>query len=901
MAGRGSAFDSRSVSVEWSADADGTVGGVSPELAARAVVAVLLGQPQPAVRPVEALRCHAPTTGWAQGDEPLTYVELGERLAVTGVRRPVPNRVIDRHPMPVTAFDELIRAKKAERKEARLAQPGHAISSRKPTMTRTRPGEGGRQPRITTNTASIAVASLVEELGPPTLHERIDSAEIHHWRRDYGTGFALARLSAQDMYQGEQAFSQVHAMEHMRSLLNLDEFRHIVVATECSGARPFGARPDLMILRQAIKDGEITFLTARDTDRLTRDERTRIDLLEMLRDTGIDLYLCAWQGYVDLERDDLQIRLRSIIDDHERTQIYIRTQTGLLRRFVAEGNGFPGALPFGFVWDRERRRWRVDEVQWPFVQAIHYAYHDDHTRTLRRIHDDLKAQGCTFAVETVRRILKNPIYVTGEYTVGWRNVRVTAKPVEIPNPIPLNIYQANMERLSLRQARTGRIPENYFVLNNVKFLHAACMHTLVDTTNDARIDGTVQQTTPTLHGRQQHKGRFLTYAHYPRCPKGCWGYTIKPEIIEPIVMRELRRLAANTALQAEWKTKRVTEPAARRETLDRAARTQLERDLATLDTQIAEYDRRRVTEGTAEHALDVMGWTNLTRPLAERREQIKRQLERDGLIAAIPEPPRIQQHHQRIAAAAGLNDDALYAELAEALEEVLTDEYPADEPDLARRRAAVVQACLSSVIITDVPGGVTIRLEGPLVPPNAPTTNIIGPIRDARTILEAHKHATTDDTLGTTIEPSNMSPRVGQFDNGAVEVIEYGDLMGLQTVRPELSVGRRPRRAATSVRRVDRLPGADWIPDWVSPELLLELPFCELQKGWPRAQAGLRMAVLVCPEGVELTRTVYERLRREVGGLPQSRVVRKALLERGLEWAAGVELIRQAVAAERES
>lgn len=143
----------------------------------------------------------------------------------------------------------------------------------------------------------------------------------------------------------------------------------------------------------------------------------------MLQENDVALILARLGRAVTWRQDRLAIRALGIVGAEEREQIRERTHGALERRFVNEGRGWPGSRRFGFRRNPITKYLDVDPAQWPFVKAIHFGFanlEDGSGKGVRRLAMSLADRGCGLSVAQIRKILRDPIYVTGLWSITYR-------------------------------------------------------------------------------------------------------------------------------------------------------------------------------------------------------------------------------------------------------------------------------------------------------------------------------------------------------------------------------------------------------------------------------------------------------------------------------------------------
>ena len=545
-----------------------------------------------------------------------------------------------------------------------------------------RPNGGGRTPRAIPFTGTSATEGLIAELGQPHV-EVDDRVQLLIWEDDpAGDGILDARLSGRELQGGETAMGQIHPQREMARRLGLCA-RLIVVSINNSGRRRYENRPDFRIIEDAVDLGWCKWVGWRSPDRIARDVLPAEMFYDLLQRRAVALYLSDRGGLVDWDLDRVYLRTLGIVSAEEAIAIKKRTQTAIRTRYPDQERGWPASKRFGF-----RRNWatkflEVHPEQWEHVKRIHLHYselEDGRGGGLRRLQAELLTCGCELSVERIRKILRDPIYVSGEFSVSIAGEIRPQRPVPLADPIPEQVFQRNQELLGLRSGRETKTPPGWFCLNGVPIRHERCAHL----TNERGLHSYL-------------KGRILfdkveAYRHSPWVPSCCRGYVLDRTTLEPPVMAALRSLASNSALVGAWRSRRIA----------------LEYGYTplVLDRRRAQILRMRIRNRELQKA-------QLTRAYLERLDQGEEanELAYGELVRALDQ--EVAQLEERLAASAAapaVGGEEPPVELSEALEHVLTDTIPVD-PALRLQRAALVQAFVQEIVLIDHDDGIHVRVE----------------------------------------------------------------------------------------------------------------------------------------------------------------------------------------------
>ena len=300
-----------------------------------------------------------------------------------------------------------------------------------------------------------------------------------------------------------------------------------------------------------------------------------------------------------------------------------RTHGALKRRWLEEGRGWPTQIKVGFRRNEHTKFLEVDSEQWPFIKQMHYGYEAAHGTDglggLRRLARELHESGFPISIDRLRNALQDPMYVDGHWYCNYDGQRIPCRPIELDDPIPADVFEKNQQLLRLRKGRHTITPVGTFVLNRVRVLHARCTGELVE------VDGKPVQP---MRARRYSTGRKAhlqaVYAHIPLVPDCYRGYTIEASVLDRVVMRELRRLAANPELQAAWTAAAFPEVTTRSDVLSGEARAGLEQRLATGRRQLEKLNRDWTDRALAGEELNPTLWERMMGPIQAELDSIER-------------------------------------------------------------------------------------------------------------------------------------------------------------------------------------------------------------------------------------------------------------------------------------
>lgn len=110
-----------------------------------------------------------------------------------------------------------------------------------------------------------------------------------------------------------------------------------------------------------------------------------------------------------------------------------------------------------------------DLEQWPYVLEVNAMYsrlRSDGGTSIRELAEFLTEKlGFTISRDRVRTMLKNPMYVTGTAHVNYEEATYPIRPIELINPVPVDIFELNQSLMSAVKGRQRIHPLGHFLLN----------------------------------------------------------------------------------------------------------------------------------------------------------------------------------------------------------------------------------------------------------------------------------------------------------------------------------------------------------------------------------------------------------------------------------------------------
>lgn len=555
-----------------------------------------------------------------------------------------------------------------------------------------RPGRGGRRRKSAAGSQTSATAELRKLLGESVV-KGSHGASVEIWEvNKAGTVVVGARLSSEDVQKGENVMAQVQGALDLCEQEGL-VVRYVIAATRMSGDRKKSERLDLEFILDAIDRGHVDSVIYREVDRLARNVGVADGFYRHLEEKKTDLYFTVTRRKIDWELDRLMLQVQGGMADQERRLIGRRTSSALRRRLLETGKGWPGSVRFGFMRARDQTV-VVDPDQWPFVERIHHDYSKigkTGRGSLRKLSEHMEELGCRFTPTTLGKILRDEIYVTGEWNVTVKGETFPGKTIELSRPIPPEVFVKNAALLENTNGKNSITPYGAYLLNTVPTFHARCMDQQVL----RKHYGTSNMTTPRLRGKRYGDDRAKRppgYCHDPRTPETCRGYSVSAEILEGAVISALLNLADSKELQEAYIARAS-------EGIEYAGAKE---DVGALRRQVAQIkDRRRQTvrEFVDGHQGDVAEAPQVNLVLESLDADIQAlTLRLDNAVIA-----------EKTRRKAGKND------LRTELERVLRIGHDATD-EQRQRRVALVSTLLSKVVVHDTTEGFDVELFGHLIP-----------------------------------------------------------------------------------------------------------------------------------------------------------------------------------------
>ena len=786
---------------------------------ARRVAETVLGHIQRMESAPELLTARplgAKETEWrtTQAAEPISYREAAERLGSVQWD-PAERGTL----LVVTESGEVVARKSGASANGALSVDDVSdVVIRRPARINVRPGEGGTNRRL----LDVDIDEELDAYGEIVWRAVAGGAMVGVMELDStGNAVLMHRLSSDD--KGERFIEQLRpnltiSNQHSQALRpRVAVFAKSMTGTEVrevrhhrAGPPPAGVleRDDILLLDEYIAAGWVEHVVWRDPTRIARHTLPAEMIFATLQRENVGLWI-AWYGkQVSWNEDGSRLRHDVAFSAQDRDYTVRKLQTAHANKGVLVGNSHLGPVPIGIVREKHTRKRHGDPEQMKWINRAYELadsglYDDGRGLSVRMVQAALEEEGFVASVETVRRILTDPIYATGENVARLRGVAIAQNPVEHENPVPLDLYLRVQEMFALRKGNDSNTPIGEFLFNHVETLHKQCIGERNKDGWPARIKGQVVRRKGKLRKARRLRHSIFT----PECCKGtgrgpAGAHSWLRDDLEPLVVEKVREIAAHPEVlrQLALATRHTLSESEVR--LTKAERLQLEREIEQL-----ERDKDAATDawvlgyaGGRKLREDEKGFDNYQKFIESFDRQIaqkQRRLERDAAATKAAKGKADPRHEER----------------RNAFLEIMTIETP-DDPFMKRLRARLFQRIVSRIIIDDSgEGPIEITLEGHLVPEHATldegnpilaTSDLLdaytekknGKTTSAEAMVERAQRVETD--LGALAEES-VSPLYGSFEDlPATEKVDEARRNSLTAVEWAGRAGHSRRKGIAS-------------------------------------------------------------------------------------------------------
>jgi site-specific DNA recombinase len=269
---------------------------------------------------------------------------------------------------------------------------------------------------------------------------------------------------------------RAHAEKHGYAIGEAHVYREVFTGTE------LWERPKLTALREAIRRHEIDLVIVYAIDRLARDPVHLGVILSEAEHVGVEVEFVTEP--LDSTPEGQLIRyVRGYAAKVEHEKIKERTWRGRLARVQAGKPVQCAFAAYGYRWDPDGSALRPDPERAPIVKRIFREAAEG--RTVREIALRLTADGIptpkraspTWAANTIRLILHNPVYLGQYHALRWQELKIPGRyrtmverpaeeqillPVEVTPLVDAGAWHLAQERLRRNKAqasRNNRAPE----------------------------------------------------------------------------------------------------------------------------------------------------------------------------------------------------------------------------------------------------------------------------------------------------------------------------------------------------------------------------------------------------------------------------------------------------------
>ncbi|MBA3339285.1 MAG: hypothetical protein H0T54_06010 [Geodermatophilaceae bacterium] len=677
---------------------------------------------------------------------------------------------------------------------------------REPQIIHRRPGRGGHG-RSLSAAQSVDPLEGIEKYGAITWRHVAGGARVGVlYLNDTGNAVCAARLSAED--QKERFSAQIEPnLALARRYSDVLNVRALLLAENMSGTREVRGdrepqmpahvegRDDLHLIDEWIEDW-CEHVIWRDGDRIARDILQGETVTRRWKAAGVGLWLASSGRKMDYVTDRLALRATNMVSAEERDNSTRRMQMAQITKGPLAGVGWLGNAPFGLMRNKQTNELLEDPEQWPFIMRAFELADAGATPegtgglSTRDVASALAEEGCSFDHDRVRRILKDPIYATGEFITTVRGIPIAQGPVRLRRPVPIDRFQRVQDLFALRQARSSLTPIGEYVLNYVDCVHVTCMDHRHATHNwRPKISGVVSRQGSTVR-RYKHSRIVI-----PECK--AMRLSFSREQLETPIIREVRRLASHPELLRQLAAATPHSVARTSARMTDDERRDIEREIAALRERRAAAAEEYVLAVGRGAASDLDAFTELRASFTKRMERLARRLDADELLADVDE-------------AEGASTSTRVRDFLE----ILTVAVP-DDPAQKALRAQLFQRCVSRIEIdADAESIKSITLYGHLVPDGS-TTDSCNPIVASADLLDRYALDRSNQAIAieAIVDEGDDAETVTDLSGRASKSVttlydKFADLASMESTMT-IEVERRERSSAWAwnSRRQDGQPG----------------------------------------------------------------------------------------------
>ena len=202
-------------------------------------------------------------------------------------------------------------------------------------------------------------------------------------------------------------------------------------------------RPAFNAMMQAAHDGKIARIVSIKLDRVARNVKAFLELVDELQAIGVDLVLLAENFDTGTPNGRFALTVFAALAELERSTIRDRVMTGRKQKAL-EGGFCGGNIPLGYTYDNNKF---TPNAHSKTVQAIFTMFNSGHSLTAIASHLDAQnaptSKGGKWAIRQVRYILSNGAYAG---LSQWDGVETTQG--EYPAIITPETYETAQSRLA---------------------------------------------------------------------------------------------------------------------------------------------------------------------------------------------------------------------------------------------------------------------------------------------------------------------------------------------------------------------------------------------------------------------------------------------------------------------
>lgn len=287
-------------------------------------------------------------------------------------------------------------------------------------------------------------------------------------------GIGLIRHSAKEdpKKEGSTSIAQYKPIRETCERHELS-LTHLVVTFDNSGDHYWEHRPDLLLVHQQLRTtGLPPFLIFSRDSRFSRRVSVAEAMLDLLRATGLQLWLADMGRPIDPDSDELIVIIKTGVAAQDRRDI--RRRTGAGRITAWEAGRLTSRPPIGF--DSDDGVPIYDPVGFAVVREVFELADDPGPGSkLTEIARVMAARGHDLSESKIRDILREEAYVTGVLTRTDHETGQTyhLRRVDLPNPIPAEVRRTALRYLARRSSGSQRDVDAH-PLRRLLIEHAAC-------------------------------------------------------------------------------------------------------------------------------------------------------------------------------------------------------------------------------------------------------------------------------------------------------------------------------------------------------------------------------------------------------------------------------------------